>query len=85
MEPGEQKSVNDRVVDILVTQLGADRATVTRDTKVMLDLQADSLDIVELIMAFEEEFQLEIPDADAEKLETVGNIVDYIEPKLPKA
>ena len=85
MEPG--KPVLDRVIDILVEQLSVDQSKVkiTRDTNIMLDLKADSLDVVELIMAFEEKFSMDIPDLDAEKLTTVGKIVDYIESKLPKS
>ena len=63
---------------IIVEQLGATESTITLDSSFIDDLGADSLDIVELIMALEEEFDIEIPDADAEKVITVGDVVEYI-------
>ena len=66
------------VKGIIVEQLGVTEATVTMEASFIDDLGADSLDIVELIMALEEEFDIEIPDADAEKVVTVGDVVDYI-------
>ena len=68
-----------RVRAIIVEQLGVDEASVTPEARFIEDLGADSLDIVELIMALEEEFDLEIPDEDAEKIATVGDAVQYIE------
>ncbi len=73
------KSVQDRVKDIIVEQLGVNADQVTPEAKFIEDLGADSLDTVELVMAFEEEFGAEIPDEDAEKLQTVGDVVKYIE------
>lgn len=70
--------VFERVREIIVDQLGVDEEEVTLAASFVDDLGADSLDIVELIMAFEEEFDLEIPDEDAEKIGTVGDAVDYI-------
>ena len=67
-----------RVKKIVVEQLGVDAAEVTIDSTFVDDLGADSLDIVELIMAFEEEFGFEIPDEDAEKITTVQAAIDYI-------
>ena len=67
-----------KVKEIVVEQLGADEAAVTMSASFVDDLGADSLDIVELIMAFEEAFDIEIPDADAEKISTVGDAVEYI-------
>jgi len=67
-----------KVKEIIVEQLGVDEEEVTSDASFIDDLGADSLDIVELIMAFEEEFDLEIPDEDAEKITTVGDAVEYI-------
>ena len=67
-----------RVKKIIVEQLGATEASVTMEASFIDDLGADSLDIVELVMALEEEFDIEIPDADAEKVVTVGDVVDYI-------
>jgi len=68
----------DKVRDIIVEQLGVDAEEVTLDSKFIDDLGADSLDIVELIMALEEEFDMKIPDEDAEKISTVGDVVEYI-------
>jgi acyl carrier protein len=70
--------VFDKVKEIIVEQLGVDSDDVTMESSFLDDLGADSLDIVELIMALEEEFDLEIPDEEAEKFPTVGNVVDYI-------
>lgn len=68
----------DKVKEIIVEQLGVDAEDVTMESSFVDDLGADSLDIVELIMALEEEFDLEIPDEEAEKFPTVGNVVEYI-------
>ncbi len=68
----------DRVKGIIVDQLGVEEDEVSMESSFIEDLGADSLDIVELIMALEEEFEIEVPDEDAEKLMTVGNAVDYI-------
>ncbi|MBP2660001.1 MAG: Acyl carrier protein, partial [Firmicutes bacterium] len=69
----------DKVKQISVEQLGVDEADVTMDSTFIDDLGADSLDIVELIMAFEEEFNIEIPDEIAEKIKAVKDAVEYIE------
>ena len=69
----------DKVKAIVVEQLGVDEAEVTIDSTFIDDLGADSLDIVELIMAFEEEFDIEIPDDVAEKIKTVKDTVEYID------
>ncbi|BER92102.1 acyl carrier protein [Thermatribacter velox] len=71
-----------KVKEIIVDQLGVDEDEVTPDASFIDDLGADSLDIVELIMAFEEEFDIDIPDEDAEKITTVGEAVEYIESKI---
>jgi len=71
--------VFDRVKAIVVEQLGVEADQVTPQSKFVEDLGADSLDVVELVMALEEEFDLEIPDEDAEKIATVGEAVKYIE------
>ncbi len=71
-----------KVIDLIVDQLGVDADNVTPDAHFIDDLGADSLDTVELVMAFEEEFDLEIPDEDAEKLETVGNAIEYLNKRL---
>jgi len=72
-------SVEERVKQIIVEQLGVDEAEVTPTASFVDDLGADSLDTVELVMAFEEAFGIEIPDEDAEKIATVQNAIDYIE------
>lgn len=72
------EEVFDKVKEIIVEQLGVAENAVTVEASFIDDLGADSLDIVELIMALEEEFDIEIPDADAEKVVTVGDVVDYI-------
>jgi acyl carrier protein len=72
-------SVAEKVKEIIVKQLNVDEADVKPEASFIDDLDADSLDTVELIMAFEEEFDLEIPDEEAEKIKTVGDAINYIE------
>jgi acyl carrier protein len=72
-------SVDERVKQIIVEQLGVDEAEVTPNASFVDDLGADSLDTVELVMAFEEAFEIEIPDEDAEKIRTVQDAVTYID------
>ena len=74
-----EKSIEEKVKDIIVEQLGVNPEQVTPTASFIEDLGADSLDIVELVMAFEEEFSVEVPDEDAEKLQTVGDVIKYIE------
>jgi len=74
-------SVNPKVKDIIVEQLGVDPEKVKSEASFIDDLGADSLDIVELVMAMEEEFDLEIPDEDAEKLKTVNDVQTYLSSK----
>jgi acyl carrier protein len=74
-------SVADKVKQIIVEQLGVDENQVDPSASFVDDLGADSLDIVELVMAFEEAFDLDIPDEDAEKIKTVKDAIDYIEAK----
>lgn len=76
-----EKSVEEKVKSIIIEQLGVNPEQVTSAAKFIEDLGADSLDVVELVMAFEEEFSVEVPDEDAEKLLTVGDVVKYIEDK----
>ena len=71
----------DKIKSIVVDQLGVDEDQVTEDVSFVDDLGADSLDTVELIMAFEEEFDIEIPDEDAQKIKTVKDVMEYIEAK----
>ena len=69
----------DEIKDIIIDQLQVDESEVTMDTNLMKDLSADSLDAVEIIMAMEEEYGIEIPDEDAETFQTVGDLVRYVE------
>lgn len=71
--------IENKVKDIIINELGVEAEKVTREASFVDDLGADSLDTVELVMAFEEEFGMEIPDEDAEKLQTVGDAISYIE------
>lgn len=72
------EEIFDKVKEIIIEQLGVTESSITTEASFIDDLGADSLDIVELIMALEEEFDLEIPDSDAEKVVTVGDVVEYI-------
>lgn len=69
----------ERIREIIMEQLSVDESVVTLDTHLMKDLEADSLDAVEIIMAIEEEFKIEVPDEDAEGFQTVGDLVRYVE------
>ena len=73
-----QDEIFDKVKEIIIEQLGVPENSINLEASFIDDLGADSLDIVELIMALEEEFDLEIPDSDAEKVVTAGDVVDYI-------
>ncbi len=75
-------NVEEKVKGIIVEQLGVDASQVVTEASFIEDLGADSLDTVELVMAFEEEFDIEISDEDAEKLTSVGKAVDYLTSKL---
>lgn len=70
--------IETKVIEIVSEQMGVDKGEITRDTHFINDLNADSLDTVELVMEFEDEFELSIPDEDAEKIQTVGQAIDYI-------
>ena len=72
-------SVPERVIDIVAEQLGVDKVKITPETSFVDDLGADSLDTVELVMALEEEFDINIPDDAAEKIQTVGQAIEFIE------
>jgi acyl carrier protein len=75
-------TIEERVIEIVSEQMGVDKAVVTRETSFVNDLGADSLDTVELVMEFEDEFDISIPDEDAEKIQTVGAAIDYVEAHL---
>lgn len=77
-------NVEDKVKDIIVEELGVEREKLTSEASFMEDLGADSLDTVELVMAFEKEFDIDIPDEDAEKLRTVGDAMKYLHEKIGK-
>jgi acyl carrier protein len=75
-------TIEERVVEIVAEQMGVDKAQITRETSFVNDLGADSLDTVELVMEFEDEFDISIPDEDAEKIQTVGQAIVYVEAHL---
>ncbi len=79
-----EKTIEQRVKDIIVEQLGVNADQVTAEAKFIEDLGADSLDTVELVMALEEQFGQEIPDEEAEKLQSVGDVTKYIEESQQK-
>lgn len=71
-------AIETKVIEIVAEQMGVDKGEVSRDTHFINDLNADSLDTVELVMEFEDEFETSIPDEEAEKIQTVGQAIDYI-------
>jgi acyl carrier protein len=71
-------AIESKVVEIVSEQMGVDKSEITRETSFINDLNADSLDTVELVMEFEDEFDMSIPDEEAEKIQTVGAAIDYI-------
>ena len=81
----EGAAMRDKIVEIIANQLGIDRGDITPEASVVDDLGADSLDVVELIMALEEEFNLEIPDDEAEKIKSVQDIFRHMESALQAA
>jgi len=83
MKPDQEEKMDlnamrGKIIDIIANQLGVDKEIITPEANVVDDLGADSLDVVELVMALEEAFDLEIPDDDAEKIRTVNDIYDYL-------
>jgi acyl carrier protein len=74
----DEREIEDKVIAIVAEQMGEDAAKITRETHFINDLNADSLDTVELVMEFEDEFETTIPDEQAEKITTVGQAIDYI-------
>jgi acyl carrier protein len=77
-------SIEERVVEIVSENLGVSKDSITRQTRFIEDIGADSLDIVELVMELEEEFEITIPDEQAEKIKTVGEAIEYIEREQAK-
>jgi acyl carrier protein len=92
MNKGEQhvnenmdvKAVEAKVIEIVSEQMGVDKSEISRETSFINDLNADSLDTVELVMEFEDEFDMSIPDEEAEKIQTVGAAIDYIVDMIKK-
>ena len=78
------ENLEEKVKDIIVEELGVEREKLTAEASFMEDLGADSLDTVELVMAFEKEFDIDIPDEDAEKMRTVGDAMNYLHTKIGK-
>ena len=74
-------ALEEKVIDIVAEHLQVPKDEITRESSFVDDLKADSLDIVELVMGFEDEFKIKIPDEDYDKIRTVGNAIDYIEEK----
>lgn len=77
-----REEILDKVTTIVSEQMGVDRSEISADTAFVEDLNADSLDTVELVMELEDEFDMSIPDEEAEKIKTVGDAVDYVEKSL---
>ena len=78
------EDVESKVIEIVSEQMNVDKSEITRETSFVNDLNADSLDTVELVMEFEDEFELSIPDEVAEKIQTVGQAIDYIQENANK-
>ena len=72
------QAIENKVIEIISEQMGVDKSEIARETSFINDLNADSLDTVELVMEFEDEFDMSIPDEEAEKIQTVGAAIDYI-------
>ena len=80
----EVKEIEEKVIGIVSEQMGVDKAEISRETSFVNDLNADSLDTVELVMELEDEFEMSIPDEDAVKIQTVGQAIDYIKQNTGK-
>ncbi len=78
MSEVDAQTIENKVIEIISEQMGTDKSEISRETSFINDLNADSLDTVELVMEFEDEFHMSIPDEEAEKIQTVGAAVDYI-------
>jgi acyl carrier protein len=85
VSPMDVKEIEEKVIAIVAEQMGVDKGEINRETHFVNDLNADSLDTVELVMEFEDEFETSIPDEDAEKIQTVGQAIDFIKEHLNKA
>jgi acyl carrier protein len=81
----DSSEVEQKVIDIVAEQMGVDKGEINKDTHFINDLNADSLDTVELVMEFEDEFETSIPDEEAEKIQTVGQAIDYIVQHIEQA
>ncbi len=81
----DEKAIEEKVIAIVAEQMGKDKAEITRSTNFVTDLNADSLDTVELVMEFEDEFETSIPDEEAEKIQTVGQAIEYIVKHIEKS
>src|SRR4029434_10049732 len=79
------KEIEQKVIDIVAEQMAVEKAEITRDPSFINDLNADSLDTVELVMEFEDEFEMSIPDEEAEKIQTVGQALDFIKKHYSKS
>ena len=81
----DPKEIEQKVIDIVAEQMGVDKGEISTDTHFINDLNADSLDTVELVMEFEDEFETSIPDEEAEKIQTVGQAINYIVAHIEKS
>jgi acyl carrier protein len=81
----DEQAIQDKVISIVAEQMGVDKGEINRDTNFVNDLNADSLDTVELVMEFEDEFETSIPDEQAEKIQTVGQAIDYIKEQMAQS
>ena len=81
----DEKEIEEKVISIVAEQMGVDKGEINRDTNFVNDLNADSLDTVELVMEFEDEFETSIPDEQAEKIQTVGQAIDFIKEHASKS
>jgi len=79
---GKVSDVGQRIIEIVAEQLGADKAQIARETSFVNDLGADSLDTVEIVMEIEDEFDIDVPQEEAEKIQTVGQAINYVEAHL---
>ena len=81
----DEKEIEEKVISIVGEQMGIDKGEINRDTNFVNDLNADSLDTVELVMEFEDEFETSIPDEQAEKIQTVGQAIEFIKDHVSQA